>query len=544
MKLKPSKPESASSVVQSTFFTIYLCMEYRQIPSSGPMSSPAASSSLPTVSRMPFRHVTTARPKPARAASSKHSVSEPSYPVRFPIYPMPANIQIPVPQQSLIPTHQDIVLKKYATSVDERNFLTVYEYMINDQWIIWDYYTGYVHLTGLWKAIGHSKADIVKLLDNSPDLEPVIRRVRGGFLKIQGTWVPFEIARALASRTCYFIRYALIPIFGEAFPDSCLRPHEPGFGQLQLTLVDPKRRKKRTSVSEFQKAHSGGENAIRKRRKSEVSVSPRSVPSNVFGSSSLGVSASSSSSSSPSIIGSPTFHNVYGTDSTIPIPQARHPSIASTLLNSPPFRGQHQSSRSLGGNDSGIFDRIHTISSPRYFDIPQSRRDTTGSLSSSRSDGVLSSSEEDDEPLDSFAIDSRRRRLSHPPPMPEKIVFPDEVSLVQSPDEFLEILQATRSLQQISTGAAAKSWTNFGGNLGGDFECGGKIWQWDGRKELNIKGLSPSPASVIPPVVTTQQFTTGSLSSNREQQEQHNKQDKHNKQPYSRGIMDINGLLS
>lgn len=112
---------------------------------------------------------------------------------------------------------------------------------------MWDYYSGYVHLTGLWKAIGNSKADIVKLVDNSPDLEPVIRRVRGGFLKIQGTWLPYPIARTLASRTCFHIRYALIPLFGADFPDSCLKPDEPGFGQLQLTLSEhPRKRRRRT----------------------------------------------------------------------------------------------------------------------------------------------------------------------------------------------------------------------------------------------------------------------------------------------------------
>jgi len=36
-------------------------------------------------------------------------------------------------------------------------------------------------------------ADIVKMIDSQPDLASVIRRVRGGYLKIQGTWMPYEV---------------------------------------------------------------------------------------------------------------------------------------------------------------------------------------------------------------------------------------------------------------------------------------------------------------------------------------------------------------
>lgn len=38
-------------------------------------------------------------------------------------------------------------------------------------------------------------ADIVKMIDSQPDLAPLIRRVRGGYLKIQGTWMPYEVSR-------------------------------------------------------------------------------------------------------------------------------------------------------------------------------------------------------------------------------------------------------------------------------------------------------------------------------------------------------------
>jgi len=36
-------------------------------------------------------------------------------------------------------------------------------------------------------------ADIVKMVESEPELAARIRRVRGGYLKIQGTWMPYEV---------------------------------------------------------------------------------------------------------------------------------------------------------------------------------------------------------------------------------------------------------------------------------------------------------------------------------------------------------------
>lgn len=38
-------------------------------------------------------------------------------------------------------------------------------------------------------------ADIAKMIESQPNLAPLIRRVRGGYLKIQGTWMPYEVGR-------------------------------------------------------------------------------------------------------------------------------------------------------------------------------------------------------------------------------------------------------------------------------------------------------------------------------------------------------------
>ena len=167
--------------------------------------------------------------------------------------------------------YASIEVKKYSTAAIDpfRNYLTVYEYPVNKHWVIWDYNTGFVHLTGIWKAsLGepvsadrdsrstlvpegtpklHAKADIVKLLETTPkEYQQHIKRIRGGFLKIQGTWLPYDLCKRVARKFCYHIRYELVPIFGEDFPLSCLAPEDPGFGKLRLDeSIGPKHKVRR-----------------------------------------------------------------------------------------------------------------------------------------------------------------------------------------------------------------------------------------------------------------------------------------------------------
>ncbi|KAJ7028273.1 hypothetical protein C8F04DRAFT_1266168 [Mycena alexandri] len=118
---------------------------------------------------------------------------------------------------------------RYITSNDPRGYIPVYEYPLNSQWIMMDIDDGYILWTGIWKALGNSK---VKMIDSQPELAQVIRRVRGGYLKIQGTWMPYEIALRLARRVAWNIREDLIPLFGPTFPSTCLSPDQPGYGQV------------------------------------------------------------------------------------------------------------------------------------------------------------------------------------------------------------------------------------------------------------------------------------------------------------------------
>ncbi|KAL1918143.1 uncharacterized protein VTP21DRAFT_3409 [Calcarisporiella thermophila] len=137
---------------------------------------------------------------------------------------------------------------KYVTSLDSRGYIPVYEYDIpGGHTIMWDSETEEVHFTGIWKALGNSKADIVKIVDSNPELQ--VKKIRGGFLKIQGTWIKYEEARKLALRTCYHIRHELVPLFGTSFPTEC-DPSKPGYGCLLLSassrgpMVSKRRRQK------------------------------------------------------------------------------------------------------------------------------------------------------------------------------------------------------------------------------------------------------------------------------------------------------------
>ncbi|KIO25060.1 hypothetical protein M407DRAFT_76212 [Tulasnella calospora MUT 4182] len=89
-------------------------------------------------------------------------------------------------------THR-VTKGRYITSTDPRGYVPVYEYPLNNQWIMMDVDDGFVLWTGIWKALGNSKADIVKMVEAQPELASQIRRVRGGYLKIQGTWLPYEV---------------------------------------------------------------------------------------------------------------------------------------------------------------------------------------------------------------------------------------------------------------------------------------------------------------------------------------------------------------
>ncbi|OZJ03534.1 hypothetical protein BZG36_03430 [Bifiguratus adelaidae] len=165
---------------------------------------------------------------------------------------------------------------KYSTSLDPRGYIPVYEYSINAQPIMWDRESGYVHFTGIWKALGNSKSDIVKMVDSNPNIK--VKKIRGGFLKIQGTWIPFSDALTLCKRTAYPIRKELVPVFGPKFPSEAYDPSHPEYGCLLLAPRDAMSKYKveqgrRFSTGNLKSPHAKDKAPMMKRKMSDFGVS-------------------------------------------------------------------------------------------------------------------------------------------------------------------------------------------------------------------------------------------------------------------------------
>ncbi|GAA5933722.1 hypothetical protein JCM10213_008576 [Rhodosporidiobolus nylandii] len=84
---------------------------------------------------------------------------------------------------------REVKRKRYATSTDSRGYIPVIEYPLNSHLIMADSETGYVLITAIWRALGRTKADVVRLIESQPEIALLVRKVRGGQLQIQGTWL-------------------------------------------------------------------------------------------------------------------------------------------------------------------------------------------------------------------------------------------------------------------------------------------------------------------------------------------------------------------
>lgn len=68
-------------------------------------------------------------------------------------------------------------------------------------------------------------------------LSDVMHRIRGGYIKIQGTWLPLPMAKLICSWFCFPIRYMLVPIFGEDFPQLCENSRSRGSEKNDMEIV-------------------------------------------------------------------------------------------------------------------------------------------------------------------------------------------------------------------------------------------------------------------------------------------------------------------
>lgn len=103
--------------------------------------------------------------------------------------------------------------------------------------------TSFVRFTSITQALGKNKVNFGRLVRTCPALDQYITKLKGGYLSIQGTWLPYDLAKELSRRIAWDIREHLVPLFGYDFPGSCLRPDSEGFGQLAIG-TSQKRRKR------------------------------------------------------------------------------------------------------------------------------------------------------------------------------------------------------------------------------------------------------------------------------------------------------------
>ncbi|ORX56933.1 hypothetical protein DM01DRAFT_233733, partial [Hesseltinella vesiculosa] len=100
----------------------------------------------------------------------------------------------------------------YATSMDKRLQVPVFQYTYKGHMIMWDRETKDVHLPGLWhlfKLPKHAMAGFLKI-----NMAMKYKRFHGGSLNIQGTWIPWMMARQLCVQMGWPVREALVPMLG------------------------------------------------------------------------------------------------------------------------------------------------------------------------------------------------------------------------------------------------------------------------------------------------------------------------------------------
>ncbi|KPI35805.1 uncharacterized protein AB675_11088 [Cyphellophora attinorum] len=96
--------------------------------------------------------------------------------------------------------------------------------------MLWDYNTGLVRTTPLFKCCGYGKTTPAKMLNKNVGLRDICHSITGGALVAQGYWIPYLAAKHIAATFCYRIRHALTPVFGLDFIDLCVPPSDLRFG--------------------------------------------------------------------------------------------------------------------------------------------------------------------------------------------------------------------------------------------------------------------------------------------------------------------------
>ncbi|KAG9049144.1 hypothetical protein FS837_011063 [Tulasnella sp. UAMH 9824] len=173
--------------------------------------------------------------------------------------------------------------------------------------------------TSICKALGKSKADITRMIESDPELQQPnkLRRVKGGFLRVQGTWIPHSNAMALARKIAWEIKDDLVPFFGPEFPSTCLAPNDPGFADI-LAPRTRARRSNTTTVAPGPQPSPSGNSPSQMQGQSWLPSSPpavqrqNSAPVKMMNNYPPGYTSPSQGNRSPSSHGSPHTQPAHG----------------------------------------------------------------------------------------------------------------------------------------------------------------------------------------------------------------------------------------
>ncbi|KAJ4498875.1 hypothetical protein C8R41DRAFT_755772 [Lentinula lateritia] len=106
-----------------------------------------------------------------------------------------------------------VIEVQYQTSTDPTGYISVFQYPLNGHVMMMNKYDGYVLWSALWKGM-RKLVDAIETFKMYPLIMQAIRNIKDGSSAIQGTWLPYDVARNLALRIGWNIKEDLIPLFG------------------------------------------------------------------------------------------------------------------------------------------------------------------------------------------------------------------------------------------------------------------------------------------------------------------------------------------
>lgn len=124
----------------------------------------------------------------------------------------------------------------------------------------------------------------------------ILQRIRGGYIKIQGTWLPWKVAKLICTRFCFPIRWLLVPLFGPSFPKDCedyyfnvmlpnikyIQQNSPANNNNIPTKKTSNKKRRRHTYSDISSTTSPKTVTNKRKRHSTTNISPPISPTNTY----------------------------------------------------------------------------------------------------------------------------------------------------------------------------------------------------------------------------------------------------------------------